>query len=168
MNSPVVCIFWTQAQHYWHFIPFLFPISKQKQCIITHRRCKMQDFRGGRRSNAGRNWKWPTRWHWRCCCFHTWWLFSAVNTLRLLVLYWVCVWELHVGDKYKRKMLGKGVLTTLTPFHPFHTIMVLLLPPRAFCSSLVRTESLYGTRRFFPIDWSARALYINKLHYYNK
>ena len=33
-----------------------------------------------------------------------------------------------------------------------------LFPPRAFCSSFVSTESLYGTITFFlPIDWSARA-----------
>jgi len=37
-------------------------------------------------------------------------------------------------------------------------MMVLLLPPRAFCRSLVSTESLYGTITFFlPMDRSANA-----------
>jgi len=37
-------------------------------------------------------------------------------------------------------------------------MIVLLLPPRAFCKSFVSTESLYGTRAFFlPIDKSASA-----------
>ena len=37
-------------------------------------------------------------------------------------------------------------------------MIVLLLPPRAFCRSLVGTESLYGTSTFFlPIDKSANA-----------
>ena len=38
------------------------------------------------------------------------------------------------------------------------TIIVLLFPPSAFCNNLVRTESLYGTRTFFPSDCSAKAL----------
>ena len=37
-------------------------------------------------------------------------------------------------------------------------IIVLLLPPRAFCNSLVNTESRYGTNTFFlPMERSARA-----------
>lgn len=37
-------------------------------------------------------------------------------------------------------------------------MIVLLFPPKAFCSSFVSTESRYGTRTFFlPIDKSARA-----------
>ena len=36
--------------------------------------------------------------------------------------------------------------------------MVLLFPPNALASNLVRAESLYGILGFFPSDLSARAL----------
>ena len=39
----------------------------------------------------------------------------------------------------------------------FFTMTVLLFPPRAFCKSLVRTESLNGTLTFLPSVCSARA-----------
>ena len=45
------------------------------------------------------------------------------------------------------------------PCYPPRACHTHLLPPRAFCSSLVSTESLYGTTIFFlpPVDWSASA-----------
>lgn len=68
---------------------------------------------------------------------------------------------MSAGDKAAIMIV---LLKAMQTFHykgNFRAILVIranLLPPKAFCSNFVRTESRYGTMTFFfPMDRSAKA-----------
>ena len=80
----------------------------------------------------------------------------CVNTVYLHFGYIMFLWVLissHVMP-YIHKPAGFCAIT-----HKLQTRTIdYLLPPRAFCSSLVSTESRYGTSTFFlPMERSAKA-----------